>query len=151
MQSSSSRVFSIFRNVAAIIFSRVIAKKPAKMVKFTYNWRFSLIKSAENRFFQQDVQRNPVEVAAKMAVVLGYSGVIFLRGGHLSCHFLRKAPRACQSDFKYQNKNNCKGKMFQLTRQAARFSGINKIEKLASPHVLDFLVTYFRIQFGMKN
>ena len=58
-----------------------------------------------------------------MAIVQGYSDVKFLRGGHLSCHSLRKAPRTCQSDFNYLNKNNCKGKMFWLTRLAAGFSG----------------------------
>ena len=31
-----------------------------------------------------------------MATAQGYSDVIFLRGGHLSCHFLRKAPLTCQ-------------------------------------------------------
>ena len=69
-------------------------------------------------------ERNPKEVAAKMTAVQGYSDVIFLRGGHLSCHFLSKAPRTCQSDFNDLNKNNCKGKMFWLTRSAAGFSGI---------------------------
>ena len=88
------------------------------MVKFTYNSRFFLIKSPENSFFQQDVRtgRNPEEVAARMPAAQGYSDVIFLRGGHLSCHFLRKAHLTCQSDFNDQNKNNCKGKMFWLTR-----------------------------------
>ena len=62
----------------------------------------------ENSFFQQDVRtgRNPEEVAAKMAAAQVYSDVIFLRGGHLSCRFFRKAPRTCQSDFNDQNKNN---------------------------------------------
>ena len=32
--------------------------------------------------------RNPEEVAAKMAAVQGYSDVIFLRDGNLSCYFL---------------------------------------------------------------
>ena len=64
-----------------------------------------------------------MEMAAKMTAAQGYKDVIFLRGGHLSCHFLRKAPRTCQSDFNYLNKNNCKGKMFWLTRSAAGFSG----------------------------
>ena len=68
--------------------------------------------------------RNPEEVAGKMATAQGYSDVIFLRGGHLSCHFLRKGPRTCQSYFNDQNKNNCKGKMFWVTRSAAGFSGI---------------------------
>ena len=65
-----------------------------------------------------------MEMAAKMTAAQGYKDVIFLRGGHLSCHFLRKAPRTCQSDFNDLNKNNCKGKMFWLTRSAAVFSGI---------------------------
>ena len=45
----------MFRDVAEIIFDPVIVKKPAKMVKFTYNSRFFLIKSPENiiSFFQQ--------------------------------------------------------------------------------------------------
>ena len=84
------------------------------MVKFTYNLRFFLIKSPENSFFKQDVRtgRNPEEVAAKMTALKGYSDVIFLRGGRLSCHFLRKAPLPCQSDYNDQSKNNCKGKIF---------------------------------------
>ena len=45
-----------------------------------------------------------------MASAQGYSDVIFLRGGHLSCHFLRKAPRTCQSDF--NDKKIAKGKCF---------------------------------------
>ena len=49
--------------------------------------------------------RNSEEVEAKMATLRGYSDVIFLRGGHLSCHLLRKAPRTCQSDFNDLNKN----------------------------------------------
>ena len=57
-----------------------------------------------------------------MAAALGYSDVIFLRGGHLSCHFLRKRPRACQNAFNDENKNNGKGKMFWLTRKAAGLS-----------------------------
>ena len=56
------------------------------------------------------------EVPAKMAAAQGYSDVIFLRGGHLSCHFLRKAPLTCQSDLNDRNKNIYKGKMFWLTR-----------------------------------
>ena len=89
------------------------------MVKFTYYYLlFFLIKSPENSFFQQDVRtrRNTEEVPAKTAATQGYKDVIFLRGGHLSCYFLRKAPLKCQSDFNDQNKNNCKGKMFWLTR-----------------------------------
>ena len=53
-----------------------------------------------------------------------YSDVILLRGGHLSCHFLREAPRTCYSAFNDKNKNNCEGKMFWLTLQAAGLSGI---------------------------
>ena len=94
------------------------------MVKFTYTPRFFLIKSPENSFFYTRLTgRNSKEVDAKMAVAQGYSDVIFLRGGHLTCHFLRKAPRTFQSDFNDQNKNNCKGKLFWLTRSAAGFSG----------------------------
>ena len=50
--------------------------------------------------------------------------VIFLRGGHLSCNFLTKAPRTCQNGFNDENKNECKGEMFWLTREAAGISGI---------------------------
>ena len=39
-------------------------------------------------------------MVAKMTTTQGYSDVIFLRGGHLGCHFLSEAPRTCQSDFK---------------------------------------------------
>ena len=88
------------------------------MVKFTYNSRFFLIKSPENSFFStRRTVRNSEEMAAKMAAAQGSSDVILLRGDRLSCHFLRKAPLTCQSDFKDHNKNNCKGKMFWLTRQ----------------------------------
>ena len=59
-----------------------------------------------------------------MAVAQGYSDVIFLRGGNLSFHFLRKAPRTCQSAFNDQNKNNFKGKMFWLNRKAVGLSDI---------------------------
>ena len=84
------------------------------MVKFTYYSLFFLIKSPENSFFQQDVRtgRNPEEVAAKMATAQGDSDVIFLRGGHLSCHLLRKAPRTSQSDFNNLTKTIAKGKCF---------------------------------------
>ena len=40
MQRSSSRVFSFFRNVAAIIFSRVVTKKAPEKVKFTRESRY---------------------------------------------------------------------------------------------------------------
>ena len=59
-----------------------------------------------------------------MAAAQGDSDVIFLRGVHLSFRFLRKAPRTCQSDFNDPNENNCKGKMFWLTRYAAGLSGM---------------------------
>ena len=82
-------------------------------------------KSLENSFFQQDIQgKFPEEVAVKMAAAQGYSGVIFLRGDHLGCRFLRKGPRTCQGAFNVENKNNCKGKMFWLSRSAAGFSGM---------------------------
>ena len=68
----------------------------------------------------------------------GYTEVIILRGGHLSCHFLRKAPRTWQSDFNDQNKNNCKGTMFRLPRQAAEFSGI-QISYLGTLNILSLL------------
>ena len=61
-----------------------------------------------------------------MATVQGYLDVIFLRGGHLSCHLLGKALRTYQNDFNL-NKNSCKGKMFRLTRSAAGFSGIFRL------------------------
>ena len=64
-----------------------------------------------------------MEMAAKMTAAQEYYVFVPLRGGHLSCHLLRKAPFTCQSDFNYLNKNNCKGKMFWLTRSAAGFSG----------------------------
>ena len=41
-----------------------------------------------------------------MATAQEYYVFLPLRGGHLSCHFLRKAPLKCQSYFKDQNKNN---------------------------------------------
>ena len=44
-----------------------------------------------------------------MAAAKIYSDVLFLRGGHLSCHFLRKSPRTCQIVFNDENKNNGKG------------------------------------------
>ena len=67
-------------------------------------------------------------MTAKMATVQGYSEIIFLRGGHLNCHSLRKAPCTCQSDFNDLNQNNCKGKMFWLTRSEAGLSGIKTIQ-----------------------
>ena len=92
------------------------------MVNIAYYSRFFLIKSPENCFFStRRTGRSPEEVAAKMAAAQGDSDVIFLRGGSSQ---LRKAPRTCQSDFNYLNKNNCKGKMIWLSRSAAGFSGI---------------------------
>ena len=58
-----------------------------------------------------------------MAAAQEYYVFLPLRGGHLSCHFLSKAVRTCQSDLNDLNKNNCKGKMFWLTPSAAGFSG----------------------------
>ena len=55
-------------------------------------------------------------MTAKMAAGQVHLDIIFLRGGNLRCHFLSKAPRTCESDFNDLNKNNCKGKMFWLTR-----------------------------------
>ena len=55
-------------------------------------------------------------MTAKIVAAQGYSDIIFMRGGHLSCQVLGKAPPTLQSDFNDQNKNNCKGKMFWLTR-----------------------------------
>ena len=62
-------------------------------------------------------------MTAGMAAAQGYSDVIFLRGDHLSCLFLPKAQRACQSAFNDENKNDCKGKMFWLTRSVVGLSG----------------------------
>ena len=76
--------------------------------------------------------RNPEEVAAKITAAMEYSDVLFLRGSHLSCHLLRKAPRTCQTDFNYLNKNHCKGKMFWLTCSVAGFSG--KLVCFGSPN-----------------
>ena len=67
--------------------------------------------------------RIPVEVAAKMAPTQEYTGVIFLRGSHLSCHFLWKNPRTFQSAF--NDKNSSKGRMFWLNRWTAELSGIH--------------------------
>ena len=71
------------------------------MFKFTYNTRLFLITSPENSFFfpTRRTVKDPEEVATKMTAAQGYSDVIFLRGGHLSCQFLTKAPRTGQSDF----------------------------------------------------
>ena len=64
-----------------------------------------------------------MEMAAKMTAAQEYYVFVSLRSGRLSGHFLWKAPRTCQSAFNNENKNNCKWKMFWLTRQAAGFSG----------------------------
>ena len=86
------------------------------MVKFIYNLRSFSIKSTENSFFSTRHTRRIQEVAVKMSSAQRYTDVIFLRGDHLSCHFLRKAHHTCQSAFNDQNKNNYNGKMFWLTR-----------------------------------
>ena len=59
-------------------------------------------------------------------------GFIFfptLRRGHLNCLFFRKSPRTCQSAFNGENKNDCKGKMFWLTRSVAGLSGRIPVQK----------------------
>ena len=111
--SSLSCIFSIFQYFSAIIFSVVIAKKTAKIFKFTYNSRFLIKTTRKQLFATRRSRRIPEKVANKMAAVQGYPDVTFTRGSNLSCH-LRKAPRTCQRAFNDENKNNCKGKMFWL-------------------------------------
>ena len=77
-----------------------------------------------------------------MATAQEYYIWVPLRGGHLSCHFLTKAPLTCQSDFNDQNKNICKGKMFWLTRQATGVSGIVYFEYFSVSTFGPFLNRY---------
>ena len=57
-----------------------------------------------------------MEVAAKMTVAQEYDVFVPCAAVILAAISIRKAPLTCQSDFNDQNKNNCKGKMFWLTR-----------------------------------
>ena len=80
IQSSSNRIVYIFWYFAAINFGRVIAKKPDKIVKLTYN--------------SQYIRKQLFSIR-----------------------------RTCQSALMMKTKTIAKGKMFQLTRQAAGISG----------------------------